>query len=427
MPLSKPQQLVAKSNKRFRVLVTGRRFGKTTLAIRELCKYAAQPNQEVWYVAPTYKQAKNIVWRKLKFKLQDLHWVEKANESELYIDLKNGSRITLKGADNYDSLRGVGINFLILDEFADIDPEAFFEVLRPTLADTNGEAMFVGTPKGTGNWSYDMFQLSKEDPDIWESFSFTTIEGGNVSVEEVEQARSLLDERTFNQEFNADFVTSGNRVWYSFDADESVKKYQNTYAVKEQTKMWNTLKGIPNTLYVGMDFNIDPMTAVIFARNKDHIHAIDEIEIYSSNTEEMVDELNSRYPDNQLIIYPDPACRQRKTSAGGMTDLKILQNAGYKVNAPHKHHPIRDGVNAVNSKLKNSLGVRTFHIDPKCKRLIECLEKHNYKPGTTVPDKDTGFDHMTDAMRYYIDYDFPVMRNITPTAPQRWGHAIGAN
>jgi len=415
MPLSKPQQEVASSKKRFRVCMSGRRFGKTTLSIRELCKFASKPRQEVWYVSPSYKMSKQIVWRKLKYKLEDLNWIKSTNESELYIDLVNGSRISLKGADNYDSLRGVGIDFLVLDEFADIKPDAFYEVLRPTLADTNGQAMFVGTPKGKGNWSYDLYQMYKED-DEWESFHYTTIEGGFVTEEEVNSARKLLDERTFNQEFNADFITSGNRVWYSFTDD-------NVMNDVDSMRVWNDLKQSP--IYVGMDFNIDPMSAVIFTRHGNTVYAIDEIEIFGSNTDEMIAELNDRYGKNRVWVYPDPASRQRKTSAGGRTDLSILENAGYKVNCPYKHNAIRDGVNAVNSKLCNSNGERTFMISPKCKKLIDALNRHEYKPGTNIPDKTTGFDHLTDAMRYFIDYVFPINKVVDiSNQPTRWGHSI---
>lgn len=415
MPLSAAQQAIAQSPTRFRVAICGRRFGKTHLAIRELCREARQPRREVWFVAPTYRQAKQIVWRKLKYKLQDLNWCERVNESELSIDLKNGSRISLKGADNADSLRGVGLDFLVMDEFADIEPEAFYEVLRPTLADKQGRALFIGTPRGLGNWSYDLYQMSQEDSTNWSSFQYTTLDGGNVNPEEIEQARKLLDARTFQQEFEATFITAGNRVWYAFDRQHNVRPYTGTAATQ--------------TIAIGMDFNIDPMSAVIFAREGDHAWAIDEIEMYSSNTQEMVQEIRSRYnklASDRIWVYPDPACRQRKTSAGGFTDLSILQNAGFVVKAPNAHNPVRDGVNAVNSMLCSAGGSRRFFIDPKCKRLIECLERHNYKPGTTVPDKDTGYDHLTDAARYYFDYVWPVRRNIEPQVPQRWGHSIGA-
>lgn len=411
MSLSTAQQTVANDTHRFRVLITGRRFGKTTLAVRELCRYAAQPNRTVWYVAPSYRMAKGIVWRKLKNKLQDLRWTEKVNESELTIYLKNGSEISLKGAENADSLRGRAIDFLVMDEFADIDSEAFYEVLRPTLADTQGHALFTGTPKGIGNWSYDLFQMPKEDPEHWSSYQFTTLQGGFVSETEINEARNLLDARTFQQEFEATFTTAGNRVWYAFDRLHNVRPATS-----------NSL----DVLYVGMDFNIDPMSAVVFTRQGDDVYAIDEIEMYSSNTQEMVTELRTRYPKTRLWVYPDPACRQRKTSAGGATDLSILQNAGFTVKVPHAHNPVRDGINAVNSKLCNSNGARSFFVDPKCRRLIECLERQNYKPGTTQPDKDSGYDHLTDAVRYYFDYVFPIRRDVVEQAPQRWGHKLGA-
>ena len=416
MPLSAAQQQVAQSTKRFRTLITGRRFGKTTFAIREMARYASKPNQTVWYVAPSYRMAKGIVWRKLKHRLQDLRWIDKVNESELTIYLKNGSEIALKGAENADSLRGRAIDFLVMDEFADIDPEAFYEVLRPTLADTQGHALFTGTPKGIGNWSYDIYQMAQEDPESWASWQYTTLDGGFVSAEEIDQARKLLDARTFQQEFEATFVTAGNRVWYAFDRVHNVRPYTGQAALQ--------------TIAIGMDFNIDPMSAVVFAREGDHVWAIDEIEMYSSNTQEMVQEIRSRYNKlavDRIWVYPDPACRQRKTSAGGFTDLSILQNAGFVVKAPASHNQVREGVNAVNSMLCSAGGDRRFFVDPGCKRLIECLERHNYKPGTTVPDKDTGYDHLTDAARYYFDYVWPVRRDIQPQAAQRWGHSIGAN
>ena len=408
MPLSQPQQEIANSTARFRVAICGRRFGKTHLSIRELAYFAKEPNKEIWYVAPSYKQAKQIVWRKLKYKLQDLRWVQKVNESELTILLKNGTTIVLKGSDNPDSLRGVGLDFLVMDEFADIDPSAWFEVLRPTLADKKGHALFIGTPKGTSSWSYDLFM--NQSPD-WASFQYTTIDGGNVDAEEIESARRDLDERTFRQEFLATFETYANRIFYSFDRSSHVVPYTDT---------------TPSIVYIGMDFNIDPMSAVVFTRNNDNLHIIDDIEIYSSNTQEMVAEIKHRYPTQRIWVFPDPACRQRKTSAGGQTDLTILQNSGFTVKVPNSHNPVRDGINAVNAKLKNSLGQTTLLIDPKCKRTIECLDKHTYKEGTIQPDKQGGYDHMSDALRYAVDYMFPVKRDVDPDLiqPTRWGHSI---
>ena len=412
MALSVPQQTIADDTHRFKVVVAGRRFGKTHLAIRELCYYARTPEQEVWYVAPTYKQAKMIVWRKLKQKLTDLRWIKKANESELSILLKNGSTIALKGADNEDSLRGVGLDYLIMDEFADVDPEAFFEVLRPTLADREGKAMFIGTPKGIANWAYDLYQMEQEFPDAWKSFSYTTIEGGNVTRAEVDAAMRDLDERQFRQEFLATFETYAGRIYYAFD------RVGNCYTQPPDIDT--------GMLYVGMDFNIDPMSAVIAIRKGDDLYVIDELRIFGSNTQEICDELKSRYPRSKIFVYPDPAARQRKTSAGGATDLTILANAGFVVKAPNSHTQVRDRINAVNSRLCGSDGKRHLYIANQCKYTIESLERHTYKEGTVQPDKDSGYDHMNDALGYLTDYLFPVRRDLDtmPFVAQRWGQQV---
>jgi hypothetical protein len=409
MPLSQPQETIANNSHRFKVVIAGRRFGKTHLAIRELCKAARWPDKQVWMVAPTYRQAKQIIWRKLKNKLQDLRWTKRVNESELTIELKNGSLISLKGADNADSLRGVGLDYMVMDEFADIDPEAWYEVLRPTLADREGGALFIGTPKGLGNWAHDLYNMSTEQPEQWASFQFTTIQGGNVKPEEIEAARKDLDERTFRQEFLATFETYAGRIYYAFE---------RTTNVLEVTEL------DLGVIYIGIDFNIDPMSAVIATRKGDTLYVFDEIRMFSSNTQELVAEISARYPKSRVWAFPDPASRQRKTSAGGLTDLTILQNANYVVKCPTSHTPVRDRINAVNSRLKDSTGVRHLFISPKCKYTIEGLERQTYKEGTVQPDKESGYDHQMDALGYMVDYLFPIRKDTPAYVPQRWGHRL---
>jgi hypothetical protein len=414
MPLSPAQTQIIEAPQRFKVVIAGRRFGKTHLSIRELCYNARLPDRTVWYVAPTYRQAKMITWKKLRNKLNDLKWAKKINETELSIELKNGSTISLKGADNYDSLRGIGLDFLVIDEFADVDPEAWFETLRPTLADKQGGALMIGTPKGM-NWAHELYNMSKEYPDEWASFQFTTLEGGNVKPEEVEAARRSLDERTFRQEFEATFETFSGRVFYAFDRKYNIRPYL-TEADNKQ---------LPE-LHIGMDFNVDNNSCVIAVRPNAHIlQVIDEIKLMGSNTDEMVQEIRNRYPHHRVTVYPDPAGSQRKTSAGGRTDHTILRSAGFTVKAPHGHNAIRDGVNAVNAKLRSSMGITTLFFDPKCKYSIECLEKHTYKEGTSIPDKDSGFDHMNDALRYMVDYLFPIRQPTVAPSTRMWSHKIG--
>jgi len=411
MPLSKAQKSVCESKKRFRVLISGRRFGKTTLAIREMLRFASKPNQTIWYLAPSYRMAKEIVFTKLCSIIHDLRWVKKVNQSELTVYLKNGSIISLKGAENFDSLRGRAINFLILDEFADIKPQAFYEVLRPALSDTNGHALFTGTPKSKSNWSYDLFNMSSVDPEHWDSWQYTTLAGGFVTESEIEEARELLDARTFTQEYEATFVTTGNKIFYNFEREHNVQPFELE---------------TPSIIHVGQDFNYSPMTSVVFAQTRNGLHAIDEIKMNTSNTDEMVDEIKTRYPHHKIFSYADPAGRQNKSSAGGRTDISILENAGFIVKAPRKHSPVRDTINAVNSLLCNANGVRALLVDPKCKSLIDSMDRWNYKEGTHQPDKDAGWDHMSDCVRYAVDYLHPVTKQFTPQAPQRWGHRIGA-
>jgi hypothetical protein len=400
VPLTKPQQEVISCEKRFRVLISGRRFGKTFLAINELAKFARFPNQKVWYVSPSYRQSKNICWSMLKDQMIKHKWAKKINDSDLSIVLKNNSLIQLKGADNEQSLRGVGLNFIVLDEFADIKPNAWYEVLRPTLSDTKGSALFCGSPKGF-NFAYDLY--SRKDKE-WESFKFTTIEGGQVDQEEIEQAKNDLDERTFQQEYLATFVNYAGIIYYNFDINNNVI---------EDYKLHD------GTIHIGMDFNIDPMCCVVAQEKDNKIIIFDEIQIWSSNTAEMVEEIKQRYKQ-KVVVYPDPASRQRKTSAGGFTDLSILKNAGFEVRCRSTHPLVRDRINAVNSKLKNVNGKSSMFMIKSCKNLIKSLQRQIYKEGTHVPDKDSGYDHFNDALGYMIEYMYPLRRDFKPNRPTRW-------
>ena len=404
MPLTKPQLQVIKDKARFRVLITGRRFGKTYLAINELAKFASRSKQKVWYVAPTYRQAKQICWNELKERLIEHKWVKTINNSDLTIILKNNSSITLRGADNEQSLRGVGLNFLVMDEFADIHKEAWYEVLRPTLSDTGGHALFCGSPRGFGNWSYELFKQGESNKD-WQSFKYTTLEGGQVSSKEIEQAKQDLDVRTFQQEYEATFVNYSGMIYYNFNRQKNIiEKYERDSAF----------------LHIGLDFNVDPMTAVVCIIERDIVVVVDEIQIYSSNTQEMCEEIRSRYRNKNIVVYPDPSARQRKTSAGGFTDISILKNAGFDVRCRNTAPMVRDRINSVNSRLKNVNGKNNLFIVKSCKNVIKSIERQIYKEGTHIPDKDSGYDHMNDALGYLIEYNFPLRRNFVSNPQKRW-------
>jgi hypothetical protein len=265
--LKAPQWKVFRSPARFRMLVAGRRFGKTFLATVELCQAAWSPGRLVWYVCPTYRQAKRIAWRPLK-ELTRPYWKSRPNETDLRIDLITGGTICLRGADHYDSLRGEGLDFLVLDEYASIAPEAWTQVLRPALADKRGRALFIGTPLGHNHF-YDLCQKVQGNPD-WEVFQFTTEDRGNVSREEIEQAAHELDERTYRQEFQASWenLTAG-MVYFAFDRSTNVMPQHYNPALP---------------LFWSLDFNINPMSSVIGQRDGDQVRILAELVLPDSNT-----------------------------------------------------------------------------------------------------------------------------------------------
>jgi hypothetical protein len=282
-----------------------------------------------------------------------------------------------------------------------------------------GRAMFIGTPKGIRNWAHDLYMNPVEQPGVWSSFQYTTIDGGQVKPEEIEAAKRDLDERTFRQEFLATFETYQGRIYYSFDRKQNVRQLN----LSDPTGPFKDIK--QQIIHVGIDFNVNPMSACIAVRGGDNLYAIDELRIFGSNTNELCDELKSRYPQAKIFAYPDPAGRQNKSSAGGQTDITILQNAGFVVKAPYRHTPVKDRINAVNARLCGSTGIRHLFFDPKCKYTIEGLERQTYKDGTSQPDKDGGWDHMNDALGYMVDYLFPINRDTSHIEqPKIWGHSL---
>jgi hypothetical protein len=389
--LSRPQVMVAACKARFRVLVAGRRTGKSFLCRFILYQKARQnPATVCWYVAPTYRMARQIMWKELKEHVPT-HEIQKKDETDLRIELVNGSIIALRGADNPDSLRGVGLDLAVLDEVQDIDPDTWLAVLRPALADRMGRALFCGTPKGF-NWFYDIFSGAEAQPD-WEAFRFRTIEGGRVAPDEIEAARRSMDERLFRQEFEAAFETQSGRVYHAFERNLNCVPLDDT----------------GGTLHIGMDFNVNPMSAIICVEAGNELHAIDEISLPDANTSMMAQALRDRYGNRHAAVYPDPSGKARKTSAAvGQTDFSILEGFGFDVVASRKAPPVVDRINEVNALTADSDGVRRFYVDPKCTHLIKSLEGLVYKIGTSVPDKTSGLDHMADALGYLIHEMYPI-------------------
>ena len=405
MPLTEPQKRIFDDPARFRVAVCGRRFGKSFLAIWELARAARFPGQRVLYIAPSYRQAKSIIFDPLVEQLSKRKWIRKINQSELTITLINGSSIELRSADAADSMRGISGSFAVLDEFAFFEKgkSVWTDVVRPLLSDQEGGCLFITTPQGQGNWSYDLF-LQAQTTEGWSAYQYRTIDGGQVSEEEVEAAKRDLDESTFAQEYLADFTATTRNILSSFDMRENVKPFD----------------GEINKIWIGADFNIDPVTAVVGTPVDGGFHIFDEIAMYNSNTNELAEEIIRRY-GTACTVFPDPAGSARKTSARGRSDHYIQREHGLMVRAPRAHSPVKDRNATVNMLFKNAAGLRRLFIDPSCKKLIESVNKYSYKAGTMQPDKGE-YDHLCDALGYVIDFNFNIKtRDDTRFKPKSYG------
>jgi predicted phage terminase large subunit-like protein len=219
-----PAQLeIFNSTARFKVVSAGRRFGKSRLAAWILIIKALQSeSKDVFYIGPTFQQAKDIMWNMLKELLHDTDLIESTHENTATMKLVNGRRISLKGSDRPDTLRGVGLAYVVLDEYASMKVEVWEQIIRPTLSDVKGGALFIGTPAGKNHF-YDLYLEAEKDED-WEAFQYTSIDNPLIDPKEVEVARRTMSTQAFRQEFEASFVSFTGGIfkneWIKYDENE---------------------------------------------------------------------------------------------------------------------------------------------------------------------------------------------------------------
>lgn len=403
---------------RFRDAVCGRRFGKTFLGkaeMRRAARLASEWNvsveDEIWYCAPTFKQAKRVFWRRLKQAIPQSWRALKPNETECSITLKSGHILRIVGLDSYDNLRGSGLFFALVDEWADCPYEAWEEVLRPMLSTcrytvdsveyVGGHALRIGTPKGF-NHCYDSYldgQAGRE-PDH-KSWLYTSVQGGNVPSEEIEAARRKMDPKTFRQEYEASFENYQGVVYYCFDrrashTDETVRPPKDDQP--------------GDALHIGMDFNVSKMAAVVFVVRDGLPRAVDEFtEVF--DTPAMIEKIKGRYGAHHITVYPDASGQNRKTSNASESDLSLLRKAGFTVVVDSSNPAVKDRINSLNAMLCNTAGQRRLLVNTnKCQKFTLCLERQIYDDHGE-PDKKGGFDHPNDAAGYFIVKRWPIVNN----------------
>tara|TARA_R110000822_G_scaffold145356_1_gene284239 strand:+ start:378 stop:1631 length:1254 start_codon:yes stop_codon:yes gene_type:complete len=217
------QKTVWNDPTRFHVVAAGRRTGKSRLASYRLIVEALQSERgHVFYVAPTQGQARDIMWQTM---LEVGHSViATSHVNNLQIKLINGATISLKGADRPETMRGVSLKFLVMDEYADMKPEVWEQILRPALADLKGKAMFIGTPMGRNHF-YDLYQYGlKGEDDTFKSFHFTSFDNPLLDPDEINAAKKSMSSFSFRQEFMASFEAAGGELfkeqWIKFVEEE---------------------------------------------------------------------------------------------------------------------------------------------------------------------------------------------------------------
>ncbi len=395
---------------RFRDAVCGRRFGKTFLgkaemrrAARLAMKWGVSVEDEIWYGAPTFKQAKRVFWRRLKQAIPPEWRDGRPNETECSITLRTGHIIRIVGLDQYDNLRGSGLFFVLIDEWADCPYEAWDEVLRPMLSTCKymvdgelrrgGHALRIGTPKGF-NHCYDTYQAGQGTEPDHKSWLYTTLDGGNVPDEEVDAARRTLDPRTFRQEYEANFENYQGVVYYCFDrrknhTDETIKPRE--------------------VLHIGMDFNVGKMAGIVHGIREGLPRAMDEL-IDVFDTPAMIKKIDERYPDHEIVVYPDASGDNRKSTNASETDIALLKKAGYKIKVDASNPSVKDRINSMNAMLCNTYEERRYLINTrKCPKYTQSLERQVWDE-KGEPDKKSGFDHPNDGGGYCITYLYPIRK-----------------
>lgn len=222
--LHKAQKEIFDAPERFKVVAAGRRFGKTRLAVGTIIIKAltskAPIDKLVFYVAPTFQQAKELVWDLMKEMAHEV--IANVHENTGVITLVNGRKICLKGSDRPDTMRGVGLCYCVIDEYADMKPGVWEQILRPALADAKGGALFIGTPKGRNHF-YNLYQIASKEKD-YKAFHFTSFDNPYLDPEEINRAKSEMSSFAFRQEFMASFEAAASDIfkpeWIKYDETE---------------------------------------------------------------------------------------------------------------------------------------------------------------------------------------------------------------
>jgi hypothetical protein len=349
-----------------------------------LCK---EPNPRGAYIAPFYKQAKNVAWDYLRQFTQDIPGV-KFNQSELKVDFPNGARIQLYGGDNPDSLRGIYLDCCVMDEYAQCPPRLWTEVLRPALADRKGSALFIGTPYGRGNAFYDLYQLADKTND-WYRALLTANDTGVIDPDELQAAKDAMSDEEFNQEFLCSWDAAIRGAFFGKAMDLATAEGRITKVPYDETMQ----------VITAWDLGINDATAIWFAQMVgSEIRFIDYQEYQGMSIPAIIRELDKKpYRYSRHIAPHDIKVRELGT---GTSRWEVALKLGLRFDVA-RQLPVIDGIDAVRSMLG-----RCWFDEKACFYGLEALRAYR----TEYDDKKRVFSnaplhdwssHGADAMRYF--------------------------
>ena len=393
---------------RYACIVAHRRFGKTVAAVNDLirdCVTIKRDNVRVAYIAPFYRQAKAIAWDYAKEFTAPIPGVV-VNESELRIDFPNGARLRLFGADNYDAMRGLYFDAVVLDEPADFPVSAWPTVIRPALADRKGKATFIGTPKGKNDF-WETYNRARKEAG-WFCALFKASETGLIDQEELDEARAVMGEDRYQQEFECSFEAAIQGSYYG----DEMRKMQDDGRIA-------SVPYEPNLPVVtAWDLGIGDSTAIWFAQfYGSEKRLIDYYESSGVGLDHYVKMLNERgYVYDQHILPHDVQVKELGT---GKSRFETLQTLGIRNITIAPKLRVDDGIQSVRSFLRT-----TWLDEAKCERGIEALRQYRRdwdEKGKTFRGRPMHdwTSHAADAARYLATGYSP--------AGAAWGEPIRRN
>jgi len=361
------QSKLHKEIKRFSVLVVHRRAGKTHFALMEIIdKGLRNPlkNGQYAYISPTFKQSKRNAWTILKEYAQDIPGYE-ANESELRVDIPRPHmgdriRIYLLGSEDPGSLRGLYLDGVVLDEYAEMGPEIWATVIRPALSDRLGWAIFVGTPRGVNHF-WDIYQIALKNPD-WYTALHKASETGIIPMSELEAAKQIMSDEEYAQEFECDFSAALIGAYYGKEMKKAEDEGRITIVPYD--------KAVPVSTY--WDLGIADTTAIWFIQQVGKaFHIIDHLEDSGVAIDHYAKELRKKpYDYDEHVLPHDAAARDLGT---GKTREEILRSLGLRTRILPRTD-VKDGIDA------SRLIMNKCWFDAlKCERGINCLKNYEKK------------------------------------------------